>query len=245
MTLRPAPALIALTATALAVMLGGCQDSPPPAASATTTPTATSASPSPTATSTPPVTARAQARALARQLQGRPLDVTYRIKRSNPDQPGGTVRIQRVGQRYRVDVTRGSSTSSLRTAPRGLVSCLRTPNGRSCFLVAKPGDRPPVLFNPGLQRIVTQAMPTLARGSASVRRDGTWRAPQNYGQATCFKVKGKNIDDGRYCLLNTGRFAGTPVYVRYKSGRLVAISIDARVSPGFIVAPVNPTPLPN
>jgi len=243
-TPRLAPALTALTAAALAAaVLGGCQDSAPPAASATPTPPTTSAAPSPTATT--PVTAEAAARTLARQLQGRPLDITYRIKRSNPDQPAGLVRIQRVGQRYRVDVTRGSSTSSLRTAPRGLVSCLRTPNDRSCFLVAKPGDRPPALFNPGVQRIITSVMPALAKGSASVRRDGSWRARQDYGRATCFTVKGKNIDDGRYCLLNDGRFAGTPVYVSYRSGRLVAISIDAHVAPGFIVSPVKPTPLPS
>ena len=233
-------------AVVVTLVLAGCQGSPGPAteSSAPTTP-ATSPSAIPTGPPTPKP--RDQAAALAGQLRGRPLDITYRIRPRDPDQKGGVVRIQRAGGRYRVDVTRGASTSSLRTAPRGVVSCQSGPQGRTCLLVAKPGQRPPTLFNPGLQRIVTQALPRLAapRRSLVVKRDGTWRAPHGYGTAVCFRVRGRSIDEGRYCLLDRGRFVGTPVSITYRSGRLVVVSIDSRVSPGFAVPPVRPTPLPD
>ncbi len=222
----------------------GCQSSPDPVTgSASTTPTPTSSA---TAEDAPTPSPRDQAAALAGQLRGRPLDLTYRIRPRNPEQQGGVVRIQRARGRYRIDVTRGASTSSLRTAPRGAVSCQSGPKGRTCLLVAKPGRRPPALFDPGLQRIVTQTLPALADPPRSlvVRRDGVWRAPHGYGTATCFRVRGRGIDEGRYCLLDSGRYVGTPVLITYRSGRLVILSIDNRVAAGFALPPVAPTPLP-
>ncbi|MFZ0324234.1 MAG: hypothetical protein WAN48_08900 [Actinomycetes bacterium] len=244
---RAAAALTSIVALVALVTLAACTSSETAAPNASQTTSAPVASPTTSPADPARVSPRAQARALALQVRGLPLDITYRIKPSNPDQQGGFVRIQRAGGRYRVDVTRGGSTSSLRTAPRGLVSCLSSPNGRSCFLVARPGSRPPALFNPGVQRIVTQAVPALASNSRSltVRRAGTWRAPFGYGQAVCFAVHGKHVDGGQYCLLDHGRFAGTPVKVTYRSGELVVRSIDRRVSSGFARPPITPTPLPN
>jgi hypothetical protein len=235
--------LAAVGVVALAVT--GCAGDPEPVAdSSTTTPAPTR---SPTTTVAPTPSPRDQAAALAGRLRGRPLDLTYRIRPRNLEAQDGLVRIQRARGRYRIDVTRGASTSSLRTAPRGAVSCQSGPRGRTCLLVAGPGQRPPALFDPGLQRILTQAVPRLADPPRSlvVRRDGTWRAPHGYGTAVCFRVRGRSIDEGRYCLLDSGRYVGTPVLITYRSGQLVIVSIDNRVSAGFALPPVAPTPLPD
>jgi hypothetical protein len=205
-----------------------------------------SAAPSPSATATPPPSARAEAQALARLGMRSPLDVTYRIRRPSPQLPHGQVRVRMSGDRYRVDVVRGPTTSTLLTTRRGLVSCRTSPGNRSCYLVSTAAGKPPPLFDPGVQRIFRHSLRRLARSGngLTVTRSGPV-AETRYGPARCFAVRGDLVDRGRYCLLVQGQFQGVPVRVEYRSGTLLAVAIDRSLSKDAFQPMVRPTPLPS
>ena len=241
---RRARRAVAGTALGLASLLAlaACTGGTTGATTAPTTPSASS--PTPATTTTPP--ARKEAAALLAAAPRR-FDARYRLD-SKGDRPDAWVRVRMDRRWYRVDITRGRSTASLFTAPAGLVSCQVERRDRTCFVVAGRSDKPPRLFDPGLQRIFVRTLPLLREGGSRVRveRAGVWQAPRRYGPAQCFQVTGRVADPGVYCLLTKGRWAGALARAEFGSGALSLRHIDG----GFDRArtfrpPVRPTPLPD
>ncbi|MDH4353668.1 MAG: hypothetical protein OEW41_06770 [Actinomycetota bacterium] len=235
------PDKVAAAAVVLVLLaLAGCSDSP--------TPTTVVSPPSPSASSPSPVerlSARSQAGLLLRKPP-RPVDATYRLV-SRGNRPDATVRVRLDRRSYRVDVTRRGRTASLFTAPAGLVSCQTAPRAKSCFLVAKRDERPPRLFDPGVQRIFLATVDVIAdpRKGVRIRHAGVWKAPKAYGSAPCFQVRGKLADPGTYCFLDKGRWAGALARAEFASGSLSLRSIDGRFDPkNAFRPPVRATPLP-
>jgi hypothetical protein len=192
-----------------------------------------------------PVSAREEAALLLRKPP-RPVDATYRLD-SRGKRPDAMVRVRLDRRSYRVDVTRRGRTASLFTAPAGLVSCQTAPRQRSCFVVAKRDQRPPRLFNPGVQRIFQSTVRVIGdpRKGVRIRRAGVWEAPKNYGPAPCFQVRGKLADPGTYCFLSQGRWAGALARAEFGSGNLSLRSIDGKFTgSNAFRPPVKPTPLP-
>lgn len=236
---RPTRSVAALLLV-LAAGATACSDSQP----------TTSASPTPpgsTASPTPTLSPGAAAAALVGQAP-RVFDAVYRLRSTAERQPNALVRVRVTPNRYRVDVTRGRKTSTLMTAPAGLVSCQLAAGDRSCLLVAERDGQPPPLFDPGIQRIFRQVVPIVAAARPGVRvmRAGVWRGPRAYGDSQCFEVGGRLSDPGVYCFLVEGRWAGLLARAEFASGslslRAVTGRFDAEVA---FTPPARPRPLPD
>lgn len=236
----PRPLPLACAAGALLLTVTGCTGDPDPGAS----PAASTPVPSVSATPTPTLSAREEAADLVAAAP-RPFDALYRLD-SAGRRPDAAVRMRIDKGRYRVDVVRGRSTASLFTARTGLVSCQVEGRDTACFLVAERSERPPRLFDPGVQRIFLAAVPTIGEPGAGVRirRAGVWKAPRPYGSAQCFQVSGRLADPGVYCFLTDGRWTGALARAEFASGSLSLRSIDGRLSDATFSPPVRPTPLP-
>jgi hypothetical protein len=238
----PGPLPLGVACLALALVVAGCSGDGSPEASEP--PTSTPA-PTASATPTPTLSAREEAADLVAQAP-RPFDALYRLD-SAGQRPDAKVRMRIDRARYRVDVTRGRSTASLFTTRAGLVSCQVEGRDKACFLVAKRSERPPRLFDPGVQRIFLSAVPAIGepRAGVRVRRAGVWKAPKPYGSAPCFQVTGRLPDPGVYCFLAEGRWTGALARAEFGSGSLSLRSIDGRFNgDATFTPPVRPTPLP-
>jgi hypothetical protein len=156
------------------------------------------------------------------------------------------------GERFRLDVRRGRSTAVLVNGPRGVISCqiLQPKKGRadkSCFLVAKSPKGLPDLFDPEVQRLFRSATRTISAGGKqlTVKDSGSWRAPGNLGQAECFSVKGKDVEDGTYCYLSKPTpTIGLLARAVFPSGSLELREVTNVRRDGLFRPPVRPTPLP-
>lgn len=108
--------------------------------------------------------ARARLAVLAQATANGTYDAEYRFLQL-PSNTAGTIRIRQAPPQYRIDIQSrgGASFFSLKT---GTVSCSarNTTQGRkrTCFLVAKPGEPVPQLFDPGVQRLFRDAVADLA-----------------------------------------------------------------------------------
>lgn len=230
-----------------ALTLTGCTTDEP---AVTASPT-----PSPTAATSPPpedLTAQERAQQLA-ALAPDAFKATYRLttRRNLPD---ATVVMRVLGERFRLDLTRGRTTSVLAYGRRGVFSCqIKEPKDakdrieRTCFLVAKNPENLPPLFDPGLQRLFRSTTETLSRGGrqVTVRRDGTWTAPHGLGGSECFAVRGPNVERGTYCYLaDPGPYIGLLARAVFPSGRLEIREVSRALRDGAFRPPVRPTPLP-
>jgi hypothetical protein len=217
--------------------LGACSSgdaktkpTPSPKTSAATT------SPTPTPTPTPPA---ARLAALAAKGVTANFRATYRL--TTKVGAGAKVQVFRRRDRFRVDIARGDARSVFLTAYRGLVSCRLQPGHRLCLLVARPGDRPPPLFNPSIQRLFTADLRAFAaRRGVRVTNRGTVSSAHGLPAASCFHVSGKRVDGGVYCLAASGVLRS----VQLPSGRLVLLTVHGAPKARRFVAPVKPTPLP-
>jgi hypothetical protein len=85
---------------------------------------------------------------------------TYRfVQRS--DGTAGTIRFVQSPPRYRFDVIVHNSASYYEL-PTGVVSCARKELKKTCFLVARPGEQVPELYDPVLPRLFRDAVADLA-----------------------------------------------------------------------------------
>jgi hypothetical protein len=85
---------------------------------------------------------------------------TYRfVQRS--DGTAGTIRFVQAPPRYRFDVIVHNSASYFEL-PTGVVSCARKELKKTCFLVARPGEEVPALYDPVLPRLFRDAVADLA-----------------------------------------------------------------------------------
>jgi hypothetical protein len=233
--------------TASALLLTGCTSSEPePAASPTP-------SPSVSATSTPrELTAAERAQQLS-ALAPDGFKASYRLA-TGRNLPDAKVLMRVLGERFRLDVTRGRTTAVLAYGRRGVVSCrIREPKTkndrveRACFLVAKTPRQLPALFDPGIQRLFRTTTLALSRGGkqVTVRREGTWKAPHGLGVAECFAVRGERVERGTYCYLTEpGPNIGLLARAVFPSGTLELRDVSRALRKGAFRPPVRPTPLP-
>jgi hypothetical protein len=232
---------------ASALLLTGCTTSEPePAASPTPSPSA-----SPTLTPRQ-LTATERAQQLS-ALAPDGFKASYRLT-TRRNLPNAKVLMRVLGERFRLDVTRGRTTAVLAYGRRGVVSCrIRKPRTkkdrveRTCFLVAKTPRQLPTLFDPGIQRLFRPTTLALSRGGrqVTVRREGTWKAPHGLGVAECFAVRGERAERGTYCYLaEPGPNIGLLARAVFPSGTLELRDVSRALRKGAFRPPVRPTPLP-
>jgi len=175
--------------------------------------------------------------------RGAAADFTARYALDSTDGRDATVQVFKRGSRYRVDVTQQGVTAQLMTTGKGLVSCQRRGVAADCFLVAGPGERLPALLDPGLQRIFTSTLDLLAGDTDSVqaRRSQPLPATSALPSASCFAVSGEGIDDGDYCLLDSG----IPARASFAAATLELLGTGEPPPADAFVPPTQPTPLPD
>jgi hypothetical protein len=141
----------------------------------------------------------------------------------------------------RVDVVRGRARSILTTTAKGPVSCQVEGRDRTCLRVAGPGEDPPRLFDPGLQRLVGADLAAFARtrGRLEVEDAGILPATARLPEARCFLVAGGR-DDGEFCLTT----AGVLRRAQFGSGRLDLVRLAGPPARSAFRPPARPTPLP-
>jgi hypothetical protein len=166
----------------------------------------------------------------------------YALDSTDPKGADATVTIYRGPNAYRVDITRGSATSTLMTTTQGLVSCQLSGSRRTCLLVGAPGAVPPKLFDPGIQRLVTTDLLALAGGTKDLNVTAGESLPATGAlpAATCYRVSGNGVDPGTYCLSEEGVVRKA----EFPSGTLELTELAAAPGSSAFVPPVSPTPVP-
>lgn len=127
----------------------------------------TKGEPKPTPSADPEAAARGRLAVLAQKTADGEYDATYRFVQ-RPSDATGTIRIRQVPPQYRIDVT-SKGTASFLSLHSGVVSCTVKAQGSSCFLVARPGEEVPPLFDPGVQRLFRDAVEELAKNPNGYR----------------------------------------------------------------------------
>jgi len=87
-------------------------------------------------------------------------DATYSLAAATGE--SGTLRIVASPPSYRVDVSLGGTPSIFIQHEGTVVSCATKASTPSCFLVARPGEPVPELFDPGVQRLFIDAVADVA-----------------------------------------------------------------------------------
>lgn len=226
-----------LPAAAAVLLAGGCSDGGPDTSAATLAGGQPTAAPESDGSGPPADEALA---ALAKR--GTAADFTARYALDSTDGPDATVQVFKRGSRYRVDITQHGITAQLITTAKGLVSCQRRGVAADCFLVAAPGEQLPALLDPGLQRIFTTGLELLAADheSVQVRRADPLPSSSTGPAASCFAVSGEGIDDGEYCLLDSG----IPARASFAAATLELLGTGEPPPADVFVPPTKPTPLP-
>ena len=127
----------------------------------------TKGDPSPTPSGDPEAAARGRLAVLAQKTADGEYDATYRFVQ-RPSNATGSIRIRQVPPQYRIDVT-SKGTASFLSLTTGVVSCTVKAQGSTCFLVARPGEEVPALFDPGVQRLFRDAVEELAKNPNGYR----------------------------------------------------------------------------
>lgn len=104
---------------------------------------------------------RARLALLAQATADNSYDASYTFVQS-PSNASGLIRIRQVPPQYRIDVISKSSGASFYALTTGTVSCSQKSFKKTCFLVARPGEEVPALFDPGVQRLFRDAVEDLA-----------------------------------------------------------------------------------
>lgn len=104
--------------------------------------------------------ARARLAVLAHATANGAYDAQYRFLQL-PSNTTGVIRIRQSPPQYRIDIVSkdGASFFALKS---GIVSCSSKASKKTCFLVARPGEEVPALFDPGVQRLFRDAVEDLA-----------------------------------------------------------------------------------
>lgn len=225
-------------AAAVVLLAGGCSDGGGPETSA-----ATLAGGQPTvAPESDGSGPRADEALAALAKRGAAANFTARYSLDSSEGPDATVQVFKRGSRYRVDITQDGITAQLIRTAKGLVSCQRRGVAADCFLVAAPGEQLPALLDPGLQRIFTTGLELLAADHESVQVRRAEPLPSSTGPAaSCFAVSGEGIDDGEYCLLDSG----IPARASFAAATLELLGTGEPPPADAFVPPAKPTPLPD
>jgi hypothetical protein len=105
--------------------------------------------------------ARGRLAVLAQATANGAYDATYSFVQRET-KASGVIRIRQRPPQYRIDVLNADDTASFFALENGFVSCSRNPKKKTCFLVARPNEQVPALFDPGVQRLFRDAVSDLA-----------------------------------------------------------------------------------
>lgn len=242
---RPASAVLGGLLLAATAVLAGCSSSPSPTpATSSASPVSTSPTPatSPTPSPSGPTGPQADLAALAKVGVTASWTGTFSFTPSNPLTAPSTVRIYKKAADYRIDIASSNATTLFMTTPQGYVSCQLGSTSRICLLVGPLNKPIPNVFDPGLQRIITTDMSTLASAPAgvTVEASGSMASEPGLPTAQCFQVSGGTLDPGGYCLTD----AGVPRLVTYPTGTLALTSLSGAPGGQVFTPPASPTPVP-
>jgi hypothetical protein len=104
--------------------------------------------------------ARARLAVLAQATANGAYDAQYRFLQL-PSNTAGVIRIRQSPPQYRIDIV-SKDGASFFALKNGIVSCSSKARKKTCFLVARPGEEVPALFDPGVQRLFRDAVEELA-----------------------------------------------------------------------------------
>jgi len=192
-------------------------------------------------------------------------DATYDLDARTGDT--GTIRIVALPPSYRVDVTLRGAEPSIYIQKSGTVVSCRLKTGKpSCFLVARPGEPVPEIFDPGVQRLFSDAVADLGANPAGYLVDVIPSEPLAVGTvpATCFDVRRAGpsaspsaspdpspstanpvdptgFETGEYCFADDGLLTRVAV----STGALVLKSRGAAPTLKLFDAPAKPAALPD
>lgn len=219
-------------------------------AAACTNGTDPQATPSPTA---PPLTAAQERLAeLAQAAATSTYDATYAFS-APATKRSGTIRIFSRPPDLRVDVAQQGTRALYFSTSDGTISCTVKPRKQDCFLVAEPGEPVPSTFDPGVQKLFTDAVAALAADPAGydvaelADRTKSGALPA----AECFQVDrvvvpspgtdATGFEDGQYCFAERGMLTS----VRVQTGTLSLRAIGPVPDNGDFRPPVPPKRLPS
>ncbi len=197
-------------------------------------------------------------------------DATYDLDARSGDR--GTIRIVAAPPSYRVDVSlRGAEPSIYIQKAGTVVSCRLKSGTASCFLVARPGEPVPEIFDPGVQRLFSDAVADLAADPAgyAVEELPSSASAEGVPPASCFDVRRQNsaaitsgpsstpsagggatpsasadpagFETGQYCFADDGLLTRLAV----STGALVLLSRGPAPTSALFDAPARPAALPD
>ncbi|MDQ1713353.1 MAG: hypothetical protein QOE45_2803 [Frankiaceae bacterium] len=208
------------------------------------------------------VRARARLATLAQATAANSYYAAYTFVQQ-PSKATGLIRIRQLPPQYRIDVVSKTSSAIFFSLTTGTVSCSQKGKQRSCFLVARPGEEVPALFDPGVQRLFRDAVEDLAAHPDDylvVRADPTPTATPSATPSTasatvpageCFAVvrasgappasERGGFEDGTYCFAEQG--VATAISVA--SGTLTLTTLGAPPPKSAFVPPARVVRLPD
>jgi len=250
---RRTPVAVLVVAALLVGCSSGSTDEPGPRPSASTSSGLTQA--------------QQQLAGLAGLAAAASYDATYDLDARTGDT--GTIRIVALPPSYRVDVTlRGAEPSIYIQKSGTVVSCRLKTGTPSCFLVARPGEPVPEIFDPGVQRLFSDAVADLGANPAGYLVDVIPSEPLAVGAvpASCFDVRRAapstspsapgdsspslstanpvdptGFETGQYCFADDGLLTRLTV----STGTLVLKSRGAAPTLKLFDAPAKPAALPD
>ncbi len=207
----------------------------------------------------PGVLARNRLSLLAAKAAGNSFDATYRFT-ERATAATGTIRIRQVPPQYRLDIST-TTTASFFALRTGFVSCTRRKNRTdySCFLVARPGEPVPDLFDPGVQRLFRDAVTGLAEYPRDYAVQALSPSPSPSASpgvpaGECFHVERTStpspradgqvpagFETGDYCFAEEGY----PTRYDVATGTLVLVAVGPAPDPTAFQPPAKPATLPD
>jgi hypothetical protein len=199
--------------------------------------------------------ARARLAVLARATADGAYDAEYRFLQTD-SKASGTVRIRQAPPRYRIDIQARRSASFF-ALMSGVVSCSTKGTKESCFLVARPGEEVPSLFDPGVQRLFRDAVEQLAADPNAYLVEKvdpptpTPSAAPRIPAGECFRVsraastpspdQPAGFEDGTYCFAEQG--VATSITV--SSGTLTLVKLGGAPKAAAFKPPAKVQKLPD
>lgn len=212
----------------------------------------------PTASATPEITPAQALATLAGAASGKAYVATYLTVASHPGKPGrqATATVSIRPPRYRVDILANGATAVLiGGGPLDAISCGLGPTIKTyCLKVATHGKPLPPIFDPGVQRVVTDDLAVLAARPDAftvMTRPGI-DATAGTPAASCFAVsplpQPPAPADPRIALVDTGVWClsadGLAVRLAFASGTLTLRKVAPAPAFSVFAAPAPPQPLP-
>jgi hypothetical protein len=247
---------LACLLAALATLAGACNDDPKQAEPTPSPTPSVSLSPTPS----PEQAELARLAGLTAKLR---YDATYNFV-APATKDSGAIRIVAAPPYFRLDIGTGGTVAIFIVSPSRTVTCNIKGTEKSCFLVAGKGEEVPDLFDPGIQRLFSDAVRDLAANplNYTVSTASPLDLPGKLPTGTCFEVSKEagapggvgpedptGFETGRYCFARNGLLTSLAV----STGRMTLRKIDKvpALSAFNAVAPVktlpklpSPTPTP-